>query len=75
MTGYYINIVGAYGNEEVMRNYVEKHGKQFKQIYNEQLSFLDWLEWRAFDNLQFCCWAVNFIKDLKCEFDKRDEKY
>ncbi len=42
-TGYYINTVGAYGNEEVIRNYVEKQGKQYKQIYSAQLSFLDGL--------------------------------
>ena len=43
-TGYYINTVGAYGNEEVIRNYVEKQGKQYKRIYNAQLSFFDGLE-------------------------------
>jgi REP element-mobilizing transposase RayT len=42
-TGYYINTVGAYGNEEVIRNYVEKQGKQYKHIYSAQLSFLDGL--------------------------------
>ena len=42
-TGYYINTVGAHGNEEVIRNYVEKQGKQYKQIYSAQLSFLDGL--------------------------------
>ena len=44
MIGYYINTVGAYGNEEVIRNYVEKQGKQYKKIYSAQLSFLDGLE-------------------------------
>ena len=42
-TGYYINTVGAHGNEEVIRNYVEKQGKQYKKIYSAQLSFLDGL--------------------------------
>ena len=39
--GYYINTVGAYANEEVIRNYVEKQGKQYQKIYTAQLSFLD----------------------------------
>ena len=43
-TGFYINTVGAYANEEVIRNYVEKQGKQYKRIYSIQLSFLDDLE-------------------------------
>ena len=42
-TGYYINTVGAYGNEEMICNYVEKQGKQYKQIYSAQLSFLNGL--------------------------------
>ena len=33
--------IGAYGNEEVIRIYVEKQDKQYKQIYSIQLSFLD----------------------------------
>ena len=40
-TGYYINTVGAYGNEEVIHKYVEQQGKQYKQIYIAQLSFFD----------------------------------
>ena len=40
-TGYYINTVGAYANEEVIRTYVEKQGKRYQKIYNAQLSFLD----------------------------------
>ena len=42
-TGYYINTVGAYANEEVIRAYVEQQGKDYKQIYSAQLSFLDGL--------------------------------
>ncbi len=42
--GYYVNTVGAYANEEVIRNYVEKQGKQYQKIYSAQLSFLDDLE-------------------------------
>ena len=39
--GYYINTVGAYANEEVIRAYVEKQGKEYKKLYSAQLSFLD----------------------------------
>jgi len=39
--GYYINTVGAYANEDVIRAYVEKQGKEYKKLYNAQLSFLD----------------------------------
>ena len=40
-TGYYINTVGAYANEDVIRTYVENQCKQYQKIYNAQLSFLD----------------------------------
>ena len=40
-TGYYINTVGAYANEDVIRTYVENQGKHYQKIYNFQLSFLD----------------------------------
>ena len=40
-TEYYINTVGAYANEDVIRNYVEKQGKQYQRIFTAQLSFLD----------------------------------
>jgi REP element-mobilizing transposase RayT len=36
-SGYYANIVGQYGNLEVIKNYVENQGKEYKQIYTEQL--------------------------------------
>ena len=39
--GYYINTVGAYANEDVIRTYVENQGKQYQKIYKAQLSFLD----------------------------------
>ena len=42
-TGFYINTVGAYANEEVIRAYVEQQGKDYKKIYGAQLSFLDGL--------------------------------
>ena len=40
-TGFYINTVGAYANEEVIRAYVEQQGKEYKKLYRAQLSFLD----------------------------------
>ena len=40
-SGYYINTVGAYANEDVIRTYVEQQGKTYKQVYSAQLSFLD----------------------------------
>ena len=40
-TGYYIKTVGAYGNEDIIRTYVESQGKQYQKIYSAQLSFLD----------------------------------
>jgi putative transposase len=39
--GYYVNTVGAYANEEVIRTYVESQGKEYQKIYSAQLSFLD----------------------------------
>ena len=41
--GYYINTVGAYANEDVIRTYVKKQGKEYQKIYRAQLSFLDGL--------------------------------
>ena len=40
-TGFYINTVGAYANEEVIRAYVEQQGKEYKKLFRAQLSFLD----------------------------------
>jgi len=34
-SGYYINTVGLYGNEEVIRNYVQGQGKHYQQTYRE----------------------------------------
>lgn len=40
-SGYYANTVGQYGNEEVIRKYIENQGKQkeYKKIYDGQLTF------------------------------------
>ena len=42
-TGYYINTVGQYGNETLIRKYVKEQGKEYKQIYRGaiQLSLFD----------------------------------
>lgn len=37
-SGYYANTVGQYGNEEVIRKYVENQGRKYKKIYEGQLS-------------------------------------
>ncbi len=36
-SGYYINTVGAMGNEQTIREYVQKQGGTYKQIYRDQL--------------------------------------
>ena len=36
-SGYYLNTVGRYGNENVIREYVAKQGKNYRQIYRGQL--------------------------------------
>jgi len=40
-SGYYINTVGQYGNEKVIREYVENQGRQYKQIHRLQLNLFD----------------------------------
>jgi len=39
-SGYYVNTVGQYGNEEVIKKYIENQGKQqeYKKIYDAQLT-------------------------------------
>lgn len=41
--GYYLNTVGKYGNEAVIRNYVKNQGKQYKQLHRSQISLFDGL--------------------------------
>jgi putative transposase len=36
-SGYYVNTVGHYGNEEVISKYVKSQGGQYEQIYRAQL--------------------------------------
>jgi REP element-mobilizing transposase RayT len=35
--GYYANTVGQYGNEDLIRKYVEDQGKNYEKIYEGQL--------------------------------------
>lgn len=42
-SGFYLNSVGQYANEEVIRNYVKNQGKQYKQLYRNQLTLFDGL--------------------------------
>lgn len=37
-SGYYTNIVGQYGNEEVIKKYVQNQCKNYKQIYYKHLT-------------------------------------
>ena len=37
-SGYYINTVGATGNEQVIQTYVESQGQHYKNLYRKQLS-------------------------------------
>ena len=40
-SGFYLNTVGLYGNETVIRKYVEEQGLEYKQIYRGQLKLFD----------------------------------
>ena len=40
-SGYYLNTVGRFGNEEVIKNYVKNQGKQYKQIHRSQLQIFE----------------------------------
>jgi REP element-mobilizing transposase RayT len=40
-SGYYVNTVGRYGNEEVIVNYVKSQGRQYQQMYRAQLGLFD----------------------------------
>lgn len=39
-SGYYANTVGQYGNEEVIRKYIENQGRreEYKKVYDGQLT-------------------------------------
>lgn len=38
---FYMNTVGQYANEEVIKKYVQKQGMAYKQIHKQQLSLFD----------------------------------
>ena len=40
-SGYYANTVGQYGNEKIIKEYVQKQGKDYKQIYRGQLKLFE----------------------------------
>ena len=40
-SGYYLNTVGRFGNEQAIRNYVKNQGKKYTQIYRGQLTMFD----------------------------------
>jgi len=42
-SGYYANTVGHYGNEEVIKKYLQEQGteKEYKQLYRVQLKLFD----------------------------------
>ena len=40
-SGYYLNTVGRFGNEEVIRNYVKNQGKIYKQLHRGQLQIFE----------------------------------
>ena len=40
-SGYYMNTVGQYGNEQVIKNYVAQQGKEYHRIFRGQLELFD----------------------------------
>ena len=40
-SGYYMNTVGQYGNERVIKEYVKKQGRTYRQIHRSQLTLFD----------------------------------
>ena len=40
-SGFYLNTVGQYGNETIIKKYVKDHGKTYKQIYRRQLKLFE----------------------------------
>ena len=43
-SGYYINTVGQYGNETVIRNYVKNQGLHYTQLHRDELTLFPGLE-------------------------------
>ena len=40
-SGFYMNTVGQYANEDVIKRYVQNQGGRYKQIHRQQLSLFD----------------------------------
>jgi len=40
-SGYYANTVGQYGNEAVIKEYVQNQGKKYKRMYRGQLKLAE----------------------------------
>ena len=40
-SGFYMNTVGQYGNEQIIRNYVKQQGKTYEQLHRDQLKLFD----------------------------------
>lgn len=40
-SGYYMNTVGQYANEEVIKKYVANQGKDYRQVYRGQMELFD----------------------------------
>lgn len=40
-SGYYMNTVGQYGNESVIRSYVKQQGREYNLVYRGQLTLFD----------------------------------
>ena len=40
-SGYYLNTVGQYANEEAIKTYVKNQGKTYNKIYRGQLTFFE----------------------------------
>ena len=40
-SGYYLNTVGRYGNEQVISQYVKEQGKRYTRLYRNQLTLFE----------------------------------
>ncbi len=40
-SGFYLNTVGRFGNEQTIQNYVKNQGKQYKQLHRGQLTIFE----------------------------------
>jgi len=40
-SGYYMNTVGQYGNEEIISNYVKQQGREYSQVHRTQLTLFN----------------------------------